>query len=54
MIISAPEKMPAHPIPAIARPMIKAFELGATPQIKDPSSKIAIAVRKTTLMEKME
>jgi hypothetical protein len=45
MMIKAPEKMPAEPNPAIARPMIKAVELGDTPQTKEPTSKIPIAVR---------
>lgn len=34
-----------YPKPATARPMIKAIELGAAPQIKLPSSKIPIAAR---------
>lgn len=45
----APEKIPAAPTPAIARPMIKVVEFGATPQIKLPSSKIANAIRYTHL-----
>jgi hypothetical protein len=44
-IINAPEKIPALPIPAMARPIIKAMELGAIPQIRLPNSKIAIAMR---------
>ena len=44
-MMSAPEKIPADPRPAIARPMIKAIEFGAAPQIKLPSSKIPIAIR---------
>lgn len=44
-MIKAPEKMPADPIPAIALPRMSATEFGAAPQIKDPSSKIPIAVR---------
>lgn len=50
IIRMAPEKIPAAPTPAIARPMIKAVEFGAMPQIKLPSSKIARAMRYTHLM----
>ena len=39
MMIMAPEKTPADPSPAIALPMIKAFELGAAPHIAEPTSK---------------
>jgi len=52
MIITPPLKTPADPSPAIARPTIKAFDVGATPQISDPSSKSAIAERYTSLMLK--
>jgi hypothetical protein len=51
-MIRAPEKTPALPIPAIALPIIRAIEFGATPQIRLPSSKIPIAVRKTHFMLK--
>jgi len=44
-IMSAPEKIPAEPIPATARPMMSAIEFGATPHIKLPSSNIPIAMR---------
>ena len=54
MTIGGPENIPAHPRPAIARPIIRAVDVGATPQTKDPSSKIPIADRKTDLIEKME
>jgi hypothetical protein len=40
MIRIAPLKMPAAPTPAMARPTIKVVELGATPQIKEPTSKM--------------
>jgi hypothetical protein len=33
-----PDKMPDEPVPATALPMMNAKELGATPQINDPSS----------------
>ncbi len=51
-MINAPEKIPAEPRPAIARPRIKAIELGAAPQIRLPSSKIPMAIRYTYLIEK--
>jgi hypothetical protein len=35
MMLITPEKMPADPSPAIALPMINAFEVGATPQTVD-------------------
>lgn len=41
----APEKTPAEPSPATARPMIKAVEVGAMPQMKEPSSKMNRAMR---------
>ena len=46
-----PEKIPADPIPAIARPRMNASEFGAAPHTAEPTSKIPIAVRKTTLVE---
>lgn len=46
MMTKAPEKMPATPIPAIARPTIKTELEGATPQIKDPISNMPTAVKK--------
>ena len=45
MIKMAPEKMPAAPMPAIARPTINVTESGAIPQISEPSSKSEIAER---------
>lgn len=50
-ITVAPENMPADPIPAIARPTMKALEFGAPPQMADPTSKISIAIRKTVFVE---
>lgn len=41
----APEKMPAEPNPATARPMMNAVELGAAPQTALPISKMRSAVR---------
>lgn len=48
----APEKIPADPTPAIARPIIKAAELGAAPQMALPISKMTSAVKYTHLIEK--
>lgn len=45
IMITPPLKTPADPRPAIARPTIKAFDVGAAPQISEPSSKSAIAER---------
>jgi hypothetical protein len=42
--------MPALPNPAIARPMIRALEFGATPQMRLPSSKSEMAARKTCVV----
>ena len=41
----APEKRPAEPIPAIARPRIRPVELGVMPQTNEPSSKMKSAPR---------
>lgn len=46
---TAPVIMPAAPIPAIARPKIKAMELGAAPQIALPISKMPMMMRKMYL-----
>lgn len=46
MIIMAPEKMPALPKPATARPKIKTGEVGAAPHIAEPASKIITEVKK--------
>lgn len=51
-MIRAPEKMPAPPIPAIARPTIRTTELGLAPQIADPISKISTAPEKVHLIER--
>lgn len=47
IIIMAPEKIPAEPRPAMARPTIKTGELGAAPQMALPASKMTTDVRKT-------
>lgn len=48
-----PENKPALPIPATARPMMKAVEDGAMAETKLPSSKSAIAPRNEYLMSKI-
>ena len=48
-VTSAPVKIPALPRPATARPTMRAVEFGATPHIRDPSSKMKRATRKTDL-----
>ena len=45
----APEKIPDEPVPATARPTMKAVELGAAPHNRDPTSKRQMAQRKTHL-----
>lgn len=44
---TAPEKIPPLPTPEIARPMMKATELGAAPQMALPTSKSKMVVRRT-------
>lgn len=44
--MKAPLPIPAAPTPAMARPIIRATEVGATPQIKLPTSNINIQARK--------
>jgi hypothetical protein len=39
MIRREPEKRPAEPRPATARPMMKTVEVGAAPQMAEPISK---------------
>lgn len=51
-MIRAPENIPADPRPAIARPTIRASEVGAAPQTAEPISKIVIAIKKTHLIGK--
>lgn len=51
IIIKAPEYIPAQPAPAMARPIIKASEVGAAAHTSDPSVKMATADRNTHLTE---
>lgn len=48
-----PVRMPAHPSPAMARPMIKVMDVFDIPQSNDPSSKRNTATRYETLTEKI-
>jgi hypothetical protein len=50
MMTITPEKTPAEPKPAMARPRMKQMEFGAAPQRVEPISKRAMAVRKTTFV----
>ena len=51
-IISAPENKPEAPRPAMARPTMRAIELGATPQISEPTSKMKRVSRNIHLILK--
>jgi hypothetical protein len=48
-MMRAPEKMPPTPIPAMALPTIRTVLLGARAQIREPTSKIDIAVKNVPL-----
>jgi hypothetical protein len=50
MITTAPEKIPPVPNPATALPTIRATLVGATPQSKEPISKIHMAVMKVAFI----
>ena len=50
--MSEPERIPAPPSPAIALPTMNETEVGATPQIREPTSKIRREIRKTHLILK--
>lgn len=54
MIIMAPEKIPADPKPAIARPAMKTGEFGAAPQTALPTSNMTTEVRKTLQSHELE
>lgn len=51
VLIRAPVEIPDAPRPATALPIMKAVEVGATAQTKEPISKMAIAARKTHFIE---
>jgi len=42
IMTTVPENRPAEPRPAMARPTMRAFDVGAEPQMADPTSKRAI------------
>lgn len=50
MITIPPEKRPADPTPAIARPRINPIEFGVAPQRSEPSSNMVIEMRNTHLI----
>lgn len=50
--LTTPEKIPAAPTPAMARPTMKTTELGAAPQMADPTSNKMTVARKTVFTEK--
>ena len=52
IMIRQPEKRPAAPIPAMARPTMKTVEDGETAHIKLPISKRARKIRKVHLKER--
>lgn len=45
IIIIDPEKMPADPNPAIARPVMKTADVGAAAQMMEPISKTTMTIR---------
>ena len=49
---TTPEKTPADPKPAMARPRINAVDVGAAPHSADPASKSVMETRKTNLLLK--
>lgn len=51
-VTSAPLKIPADPAPERARPTMKAIELGATADTREPTSKMKRATRKVTFVER--
>ena len=52
MMVYTPEPMPAAPTPAMARPTMSMLLLVATPQMRDPSSKMKMDIRKLVLSGK--
>ena len=46
-----PALMPALPNPAIARPVMKALDVGDVAQINEPTSKMRIETKNTFLIE---
>jgi hypothetical protein len=52
IMTTTPEKTPADPEPAMARPRINAVDVGAAPHSAEPASKSAMEMRKTNLLLK--
>jgi hypothetical protein len=46
IMVYVPEPMPAAPRPEMARPTMSVVLLGATPQTREPSSKMNMEMRK--------
>ncbi len=46
---TTPDWTPPAPRPAMARPMMKAIEFGAAPQMAEPASNSMTAIRKVVL-----
>lgn len=51
MVTNAPLKIPAEPAPERARPTMNATDVGATADIREPTSKMNSAARKVSLVE---
>jgi len=51
IVTKAPLKIPAEPAPERARPATKAAEVGATADIREPTSKIKRATRNVIFVE---
>lgn len=52
MMVYAPDAIPAPPAPAMARPTIKVVLFLATPQMREPSSKMKMLIKKLSLSGK--
>lgn len=50
IMTTTPDMTPAEPIPAIARPIMKALEVGAAPHNAEPVSKRIIEIIKMILL----
>ena len=52
MMVYAPEAIPAPPAPAMARPTMRVVLLFATAQMREPTSKMKMAMRKLSFRGK--
>jgi hypothetical protein len=52
IMVYVPEPMPPGPRPSMARHTMSAVLLGATPQMREPSSKMNMEMRKLTFSGK--